>query len=141
MYRKGEGPAGRQRQVRILCIDNHASSNYACFLLMHSGYKVTHASFLSDALNLIHGSTYDIYVVNDELARGPHTDLFAEVRKGAGATPIVFYSTVVYPFSPRPADQFGSTPEAPVPLTEVAVAVGRTIADISTRPIASIRAA
>ena len=26
MYRKGEVPARRQGQVRILCIDNHASS-------------------------------------------------------------------------------------------------------------------
>ena len=141
MYRKGEGPAGRQKQVSILCIDNHASSNYACFLLARSGYKVTYAGFLSDALNLIHGSSYDLYVVNDELARGRHTDLFAEVRKAAGATPIVFYSTVVYPFSPRSADQSGSTPETPVPLTEVAIAVGRAIADISTRPITSTRAA
>ena len=141
MYRIGEGPASRQKEVSILCIDNHASSYYACFLLVHSGYKVTYASFLSDALSLIHGSTYDLYVVNDELARGSHADLFAEVRKAAGATPILFYSTVVYPFSPRPADQSGSTPDTPVPLTEVAVAVGRTIADISTRPIPSTRAA
>jgi hypothetical protein len=141
MFRRGEVPADGQRQVRILCVDNHASSNYACFLLVRSGYKVTYAGFLSDALNLIHGSTYDIYVVNDELARGPHTDLFTELRKGAGATPIVFYSNIVYPFSPRSADQSGSTPETPVPLTEIAIAVGRAMADISTRPAASIRAA
>jgi hypothetical protein len=141
MYRKGEVPAGRPTQVSILCIDNHSSSNYACLLLVHSGYKVTYASFLSDALNLIHGSTYDLYVVNDELARGPHTDLFAEVRKAVGATPIVFYTNIVYPFSPRSADQSGSSPETPVPLTEIAIAVGRTIADISTRPIASTFAA
>lgn len=141
MYRKGKLPTGREKPVSLLCIDNHASSNYACFLLVHSGYKVTQASFLSDALNLIHGSSYDLYVVNDELARGSHTDLFAEVRKAAGATPIVFYSNIVYPFSPRSADQSGSTPETPVPLTEIAIAVGRAIADISTRPIASIRAA
>jgi len=141
MYRKGEGAAGRQKRVSILCIDNHASSNYACFLLMRSGYKVTYASFLSDALNLIHGSTYDLYVVNDELARGPHTDLFAEVLKAVDATPIVFYSTVVYPFSLRSADQSGSSPETPVPLTEIAIAVARAIADSSTEPIASMRAA
>lgn len=141
MYRKGEDPAAQHGHGRILCIDNHASSNYACFLLMRSGYNVTYASFLSDALNLIHGSTYDLYVVNDELARGPHTDLFAELRKAVDATPIVFYSTVVYPFSPRSADQSGNTPETPVPLTEIAVAVGRRIADVSTRQLASTRAA
>jgi DNA-binding NtrC family response regulator len=141
MYRKGEGAAGRQKRVSILCIDNHASSNYACFLLMRSGYNVTYASFLSDALNLIQGSTYDLYVVNDELARGPHTDLFAEVRKAVDATPIVFYSTVVYPFSLRSGDQSGSSPETPVPLTEIAIAVARAIAESPTEPIASTRAA
>jgi DNA-binding NtrC family response regulator len=141
MYRKGEVPSGRQRQVSILCIDNHASSQYACFLLARSGYKVTYAGFLCDALDLIHRSSYDLYVVNDELACGPGKDLFEKVRKAAAATPIVFYSTVVYPFSPRSADQSGSTPDTPVPLTEIAIAVGRAIADISTRPTASTRAA
>jgi DNA-binding NtrC family response regulator len=141
MHLKGEVSAGRQEHVSVLCIDDHASSNYACFLLMRSGYKVTYASFFCDALDLIHASHYDLYVVNDELARGARKDLFAELRKAAGATPIVFYSTVVYPFSPRSAEQSGSTPETPVPLTEIAVAVGRTIANISTRPIASTRAA
>lgn len=141
MYRKGEVPDGRQRQARILCIDNHASSNYACFLLARSGYKVTYASFLCDALDLIHGSSYDLYLVNDELASGHGKDLFELVRQAAGATPIVFYSSVIYPFSPRSADQSGSTPETPVPLTEVVIAVGRAIADISTRPVASTRVA
>lgn len=138
MCRKREVPASRQRQVRILCIDTHASSQYACFLLARSGYKVTYAGFLCDALDLIHGSSYDVYVVNDELARGRGKDLFEQVRKAAGPTPIVFYSTVVYP--PR-SGQSGSTPETPVPLTEVTIAVGRAIADISKRPIASTRVA
>ena len=90
---------------------------------------------------LIYGSTYDLYLVNDELACGSGKDLFELVRKEAGATPIVFYSTVIYPFSPRSADQSGSTRETPVPLTEVVIAVGRAIADMSTQPTASTRAA
>jgi hypothetical protein len=127
MQLKGEVPAvGQQRQVKVLCIDNHASSNYACFLLARSGYNVNSASFLCDALELIHGSSYDVYLINDEFASSSK-ELFQKLREAAGSTPFVFYSTVVYPFSPRLADQSGDTIETPVPLTEVAIAVNRTI--------------
>jgi DNA-binding NtrC family response regulator len=124
---KGEGPAvGQHRQVKVLCIDNHASSNYACFLLARSGYKVNSASFLCDALELIHGSGYDLCLINDELVRSDK-ELLQKLREAAGLTPFIFYSTVVYPFSPRLADQSGNTPETPVPVTEVAIAVNRAI--------------
>lgn len=125
---KGEGPAvGQQRQVKVLCIDNHASSNYACFLLARSGYKVNSAGFLCDAIELIHGSSYDVCLINDEFARGSDKELLNKVREAMADTPVVFYSTVVYPFNPRLADQSGNTLETPVPLTEVAIAVNRTI--------------
>ena len=128
MQFKGEGPAvGKQRQVKVLCIDNHASSNYACFLLARSGYKVNSASFLCDAIELIHGSSYDVCLINDEFARGSDKELLNKVREAMAGTPVVFYSTVVYPFSPRLADQSGNTLETPVPLTEVVIAVNRTI--------------
>lgn len=128
MQLKGEGPAvGQQRQVKVLCIDNHASSNYACFLLARNGYKVNSASFLWDALELIHGSSYDVCLINEEFACGSDKDLLNKVREAMAGTPVVFYSTVIYPFSPRLADQSGNTPETPVPLTEVAIAVNRAI--------------
>ena len=127
MQLKGERRAvGQQRQVKVLCIDNHASSNYACFLLARSGCKVNSASFLCDALELIQGSSYDVCLINDEFARSGN-ELFQELREAAGSTPFVFYSTVVYPFGPRSADQSGNTLETPVPITEVAIAVYRTV--------------
>jgi DNA-binding NtrC family response regulator len=127
MQFKGEGRAvGQQRQVKVLCIDNHASSNYACFLLARSGYKVNSTSFFCDAIELIHSSSYDVCLINDELVRSGK-ELFQKLREAAGSTPFVFYSTVVYPFSPRLADQYGNTLETPVPVTEVAMAVNRAI--------------
>lgn len=127
MQLKSEGPAiSPQKHVKVLCVDNHASSNYACFLLARSGYKVNSAGFLCDALELIHGSSYDVCLVNDELARSGK-ELFQKLREAAGSTPFIFYSTVVYPFSPRSADQSGNTPETPVPVTEVALAVNRKV--------------
>jgi hypothetical protein len=127
-------------QPRILCIDNHASSNFSCFLLARSGYQVNRVGFFSDALDLIRSSSYDLYLINDELVRSGK-ELFERVREAAGSAPMVFYSMVVYPFSPRLADQSGNTPETPVPVTEVAIAVARAIKHESTRPIASICAA
>ena len=114
-------------QFKILCIDNHASSNFACFLLRRGGYQVTCAGFLSDAFHLIQSSQFDLYLVNDEFARSSTGDLFEKFLKAVGSTPLVFYSTVVYPFSSRSADQSGSTTETPVPLTEVVSAVDQMI--------------
>ena len=127
MQLRGESrTVGQQKQVKVLCIDNHASSNYACFLLARNGCKVNCASFFCDALELIHGSSYDVCLINDEFVRSDK-ELFKKLREAAGSTPFIFYSTVVYPFSPRSADQSGNTPETPVPLTEVAIAVNRTM--------------
>jgi len=143
MQLKGDGRAvDQQRQVKVLCIDNHASSNYACFLLARNGYKVNSASFLCDALELIHGSSYDVCLINDEFACGSDKDLLNKVREAMAGIPVVFYSTVIYPFSPRLADQSGNTPETPVPVTEVAIAVNRTIGQALplARSAASVRA-
>ena len=128
MQLKGEGPRfGEQRQLKVLCIDTHSSSNYTCFLLARNGYRVTSATFLCDALKLIQDSSYDICIINDELAFESDKGLLNKVREAMGATPVLYYSTVIYPFKPRSADQSGKTPETPVPVTEVPIAVYRTI--------------
>jgi CheY-like chemotaxis protein len=133
MQFKGEVPAfGQQRQVKVLCIDNHASSNLATFLLTQGGYEVGCVGSFSRAMELIDGSSFDLYLINDELARGSGNELLNRVGEGMAATPVLFYSTVTYPFSPRSADQSGNTPETPV--TEVAIAVNRTIGP--ARPLA-----
>jgi DNA-binding NtrC family response regulator len=128
MQLKGKGPAvGQQRQVKVLCIDNHASSNLASFLLRRCGYEVNCVKSIPDALDLIGRSSFDVYLINDELACGSGKELLNQVREGMAATPVLFYSTVIYPFSPRLADQSGSIAVTPVPVTEVAIAVNRTI--------------
>jgi hypothetical protein len=136
-YRKDELPTGRERPVGLMCIDNHASSNYACFLLVHSGYKVTYASFLSDALNLIHGSSYDLYVVNDELALGLIQICSRRCARLQGRRHFVFTRRYCLPVQSAFSGKVWQHPETPVPLTEVAIAVGRVIADISTSSVAS----
>jgi CheY-like chemotaxis protein len=128
MQIKSEDPAvGQQRQVKVLCIDNHASSNLASFLLRRCGYEVNCVKSIPDSLDLIDRSSFDVYLINDELACGSGKELLNKVREAMAATPVLYYSTVIYPLSPRSADQSGSTAATPVPVTEVAIAVNRTI--------------
>ncbi|GEM_PF-2222933 len=128
MQFKNDGPAfGEQRQLKVLCIDNHASSNYTCFLLARNGYKVNCASFLCDALEMLHGSRYDICLINDEFACQSDKELLNKVREAMGATPVLYYSTIIYPFNRRLADQSGKTPDTPIAVTEVPIGVYRTI--------------
>jgi len=144
MQLKGEGPAvGQQRQVKVLCIDNHASSNLASFLLRRCGYEVNCVKSIQDALDLVDRSSFEVYLINDELACGPGKELLNKVKEAMAATHVLFYSTLIYPFSPRSADQSGSTAATPVPVTEVASAVNRTIGQARplTRRAASVSAA
>ena len=120
--------AGEQKKRgTVLCIDNHASSNYTCFLLVRNGYQVDCATFLCDALEMLQASVYDLCLINDELACQADKQLLKEVREAMGATPALFYSTIIYPFNPRLADQSGNTPDTPVAVTEVPIAVYRKL--------------
>jgi len=141
MFNKREVLEGlRQWQPRILCVDSHASATYSFYLLRRGGYHVDSASFLCDALELIQKSRYDVFLINDELARAGK-ELLAKIREAAGSTPIVYYSTVIYPFSPRSADQSGRTPETPVAVTEAALAIARALGEVKNAMIASTCAA
>jgi hypothetical protein len=141
MVSKAQVPKdGQQRQLKVLCIDSHASSTFSLYLLTRCGYKVDCASFLCDAIELVHDSSYDVYLINDELARSGK-ELLEKFREAAGSIPIVYYSTVVYPFRPRLADQSGSTPDTPAPVTEAAIAVARALSHVRSGEIASTCAA
>ena len=129
MFPKDDVAQRQHKQLKVLCVDNHASSTYSMFLLARSGYKVKCAGFFCDAIDLVQGSSYDVCLINDELARAGK-EMLERFREAAGSIPIVFYSTVVYPFRPRLADQSGDTPETPAPVTEAAIAVARALKDV-----------
>lgn len=141
MYRRDRVTFRQQRQLRVLCIDNHASSTYAGFLLTRCGYEVNCVRFLCDAFDLIRSSTFDLYLVNDELARESGKEFIKKLQETAGSKPIMFYSNIIYPFGPRSADQSGGTPETPVPVTEVAIAAARTLANARVSAIPCVHAA
>ena len=123
--RAPDAPARGPRKGRVLCVDNRASRNLAVFLLKRAGYEVTTATSLPDALELVGGARFDLHLVNHKLLRGAGKELYEKLSEAAPATPVLFYSTVTYPLRRR-AGRLG-TGGAPVPVTEVAGAVGRTL--------------
>ena len=85
-------------QPRILCIDNNASSNLAVYLLERVGYEVKTASSLADAGKLVQLERFDLQLINHRLMDGLEIDSCEKLHKFASRSPILFYSTVTYPY-------------------------------------------
>jgi len=88
---------------QILCIDNHASRNLAVFLLERAGYQVTTANCVDEGLQLAGSSHFDLYLLNHRLLNGTEIELCDRLSEFRPDTPLLFYSTVTYPFRQRPA--------------------------------------
>lgn len=84
-------------QKRILCVDNNASSNLAIYLLERAGYEVISRSSLADAIDLSRHVHFDLHLLNHRLV-GLEIDSCDKLQKFANRTPILFYSTVSYPY-------------------------------------------
>lgn len=87
-------------QQRILIIDNRASSNLAVYLLKRAGFEVKTASSIADAVKLSHVEHFDLQLLNHELVDGLEVDSCDRLHKFAPRAPILFYSTVLYPYEP-----------------------------------------
>lgn len=85
---------------RILCIDNHASSNLAVYLLERVGYEVKTASSLRDAAKVAQVERFDLQLINHRLVDGLEIDSCEKLHKFAPRVPMLFYSTVAYPYEP-----------------------------------------
>ena len=123
------------RRGRVLCVDNRASRNLALFLLKRAGYEVVAANSLTEALELIGGARFDLHLVNHKLLRGAGGESYEKLSEAAPATPVLFYSTVTYPFRRRSAHRGAGG--APVPVTEVARAVRRALGGAQERSAAA----
>ena len=87
---------------RILCIDNNASRNLAIYLLERIGFEVRTASSIADGIELARAQRFAIYLVNQQLVDGPDVASCSQLHESAPAAPILFYSTVLYPYQPIP---------------------------------------
>jgi len=87
-------------QHRILCIDNNASRNLAVYLLERIGFEVRIANSLAAGIELARTQYFDIYLVNHKLVDGEEIDSCDLLHESLPINPILFYSTVVYPYRP-----------------------------------------
>jgi DNA-binding response OmpR family regulator len=83
---------------RILCIDNNASSNLAVYLLESAGYEVTMTTSIADAIDLIQCEQFDLHLLNHKLLLGLEIESCDKLHAIVPRTPILFYSTVSYPY-------------------------------------------
>src|SRR5678810_637034 len=89
-------------QKRILCVDNNASSNLAVYLLERVGYEVKTASSLADAINSAQVERFDLQLINHRLVDGLEIESCERLHKFTPRSPILFYSTVTYPYEQIP---------------------------------------
>ncbi len=85
-------------QQRLLCIDSNASSNLAVYLLERAHYAVITTSSIAEALDLTQHEHFDLYLLNHKLLEGLEIDSCDKLHEFAPRTPILFYSTVSYPY-------------------------------------------
>ncbi len=88
----------KSAKQRILCIDNHASSNLAIYLLEQAGYEVSTASSIAEGIELAKSEHLDLHLLNHKLVDRGVIDACDRLDQLAPRTPILFYSTVFYPY-------------------------------------------
>lgn len=114
---------------RILCIDNHPSSNLAVLLLEQAGYEVITASSMTDGLKLAKSAHFDLYLLNHHLQDGLELELCNRLGEFDPDTPILFYSPVTYPYHQRQAVRCGveGEPKKPADISGLVKAVSQSI--------------
>jgi DNA-binding NtrC family response regulator len=83
---------------RILCIDNRASRNLAVYLLERADCEVEATSSIADAIKLAQVGRFDLHLLNHKLVGGSEVDSCEKLHEFAPSAPILFYSTVLYPY-------------------------------------------
>ena len=81
-------------KLRILCIDNHASSNLAIYLLERAGFEVQTTNSIADAKKLARHETFDMHLLNHKLVDGSEIDSCDKLDEFIPRTPILLSSTV-----------------------------------------------
>ena len=84
----------------ILCVDNHASSNLAVYLLELAGFQVKTASSISDGITFAQTDQFDLYLLNHALMEEREVASCDRLDESAPSAPLLFYSTVLYPYEP-----------------------------------------
>lgn len=84
----------------ILCIDHNASRNWAIYLLERVGLRVITANSIAAGIKKAESQHCDLYLLNHELLDEREIDSCDKLDEFAPRAPILFYSTVLYPYEP-----------------------------------------
>jgi len=82
----------------ILSAENHRdTADLLVYVLGYAGYEVLTVDDSIDALKLVRGQAFDLFLIGDLLPVGSSVALAREIRKFNIFTPIVFHSARAYP--------------------------------------------
>jgi DNA-binding response OmpR family regulator len=84
----------------ILCVDHNASRNLAIYLLERVGFAVRTANSIGEGIKTAQTQRFDLYLLNHDLLDEREIDSCDKLDEFAPRAPILFYSTVLYPYEP-----------------------------------------
>jgi len=84
----------------ILCIDRNASRNWPIYLLERVGLRVITANSIAAGIKKAQTQRCDLYLFNHELLEDREIESCDKLDEFAPRAPILFYSTVLYPYEP-----------------------------------------
>lgn len=88
----------RDEQISILYLeDDEDNIEMVTFMLELSGMRVTAVRESKDAARLARENSFDLFLLDGLLACGTSLDLCKYLRSLSPATPVVFYSALVFP--------------------------------------------
>lgn len=115
---------------RILCVDGVEDNRFAeTELLRAAGFEVETAKSIADALMIIRGESFDLYLVAYRQQDGTGLELCRKIRQLDTNTPILFFSARVYESDRLAALAAGATSFLckPEDITRLAVAAAELI--------------
>jgi len=84
----------------ILCIDRNASRNWPIYLLERVGPRVITANSIAAGIKKARAQRCDLYLLNHELLEEREIESCDKLDEFAPRAPMLFYSTVLYPYEP-----------------------------------------
>jgi DNA-binding response OmpR family regulator len=83
---------------RILCLeDDPDTCEVVTILLQRDGYEVVTAGTIAEALRLVAGEGFLLYIVDERLPDGDGIDFIRQVRAADSKTPIIVHSAAAFP--------------------------------------------
>ena len=84
----------------ILYVENHNDSREMLTLMLTGvGYAMSTATSIADGLISARRKHFDLYILDSKLADGNGIELCLQIRAFDALTPIIFYSSLAYPWN------------------------------------------